>query len=595
VSRHRQAVLIVLAVGITLWLTSPLGLLGEHEHCPLWRWIVALIAGAIGALTATNTKLQHVSDRFNQQSPRRRFAIAVSITIIAAAYFVLTALNQDRDFFPFTHDECSYAIQTQMIAHGHLWMPQHPLADFFDSFYLITRRVYASMYFPGTAMLNAPAIWLHLPFWCIPVLIAGAIVGLVYRIIAEMVDPLSGLLAAFLIVSLSWFRLQSIMLMSQLPELFLGLLMIWAWLRWRASGYQFKRWLLLIGILGGWAAITRPLDSVCFISPIGVAVVGNLILQKRRVLSACGFLLLGMAPFLLLQLICNHGITGHWFQTPFDYYAERNLPGTSYGFHPLDPNAKVQSVLPQKTMEFEHWAQPYIQRHQPNQLAADWWNFRLPAVVSATLPARPLLILVPIGLLGLTDRRLWVLFAVAPIFLLLYIGYTFFLEHYCLVIAPAVALLIILAIKECSSAIPGAANRLIPAVVFMVLAFAATDLWELNHWDKRHAVDDVPFHSSLMRNLHELTDSNAIVLFRFPSDAEPALSPISGEPVYNIDAPWPDDEPMIRANDLGPLNVELFDYYARIAPSRTARIFDRKTGKVQDLGPVSELANRKHN
>jgi hypothetical protein len=219
----------------------------------------------------------------------------------------------------------------------------------------------------------------------------------------------------------------------------------------------------------------------------------------------------------------------------------------------------------------------------------------LPDVAAATLPARPLVILLPIGLLGLVDSRRWVLWAAAPIFLLLYIGYTFFLEHYSLVIAPAIILLVLLAIKQFLIAFPGAAGRLAPGVVFLILAFAATDLWELNHWDGRHAVDDVPFRSPLMRSLHELPDTHDIVLFKFPTDAEPALSPIAAEPVYNIDAPWPDDEPMIRANDLGPRDSELFDYYAKIAPNRLVHIFDRKTGKVQDLGPVGELAHGQRN
>lgn len=590
-NRKRLTTVIALACGIALFVTLPLGMAGEHERCPVWRWIVAAGVSIVGAIASRNEKLGLVTERFNAQSGRNRWMIAVAIAVVCSLYFIFTAINQDRDFFPFTHDECSYAIQTQMLACGHLWMPQHPLADFFDSFYLITKPVYASMYFPGTAVLNAPGVWLHLPFWCIPVLIAGAIVGLVYRIIAEILDPLSGLLAAFLIVSLSWYRLQSIMIMSQLPELLLGLLAIWAWLRWRASGYRSWRWLLLIGLFIGWAAITRPVDAICFALPIGVGVVGVLKSDPRKLLLACLFVLVGSAPFMLMQLIDDRGITGRWLQTPFDFYADRNMPGTTYGFHPLDPHAVIQSVLPQKRMEYDHWAIPFIQRHQQGELLSDWWRLRLPAIASATLPARPLVILLPIGLLGLTNSRRWLLFAAAPMFVFLYVGYTFFLEHYCLVIAPAIALLVLLSIKQIRVSVPSA-KWLGAAVAFAVIGFAATDLWELNHWDRRHSVDDVPFRSSLMRSLHELKQGNGIVLFRFPEDSEPPNSPISAEPVYNIDTAWPDNAPLIRAHDLGPRDAELFDYYAKIAPNRDVQIFDRKTGQVQDLGSVGHLAHQ---
>src|SRR5205814_1552979 len=88
-----------------------------------------------------------------------------------------------------------------MLLHGRLWMPQHPLADFFDSFHLITRPVYASKYFPGTAMVYAPGLALHLPYWLMPALAAGAVVGLVYRVIGELLDGASGIVAAIPLLS----------------------------------------------------------------------------------------------------------------------------------------------------------------------------------------------------------------------------------------------------------------------------------------------------------------------------------------------------------------------------------------------------------
>jgi hypothetical protein len=96
----------------------------------------------------------------------------------------------------------------------------------------------------------------------------------------------------------------------------------------------------------------------------------------------------------------------------------------------------------------------------------------------------------------------------------------------------------------------------------------------------------------LLRQLHSLDQPNSIVLFKFDIPVEDSVK-IREEPVYNVDAPWPDDEQMIRAHDFGPRNIQLFDYYARKDPTRTVSIFDRKTGAVQDLGPVGRLAHQR--
>src|SRR2546421_5439332 len=104
-----------------------------------------------------------------------------------------------------------------MVARGRLWMPQHTLADFFDSFHILVRPVYASIYFPGTAILNAPGVWLRLPTWVIPIGAAGLAVALTYRLTAELVGGAAGLLAALLMVSTGLFRTFSTMLMAQVP------------------------------------------------------------------------------------------------------------------------------------------------------------------------------------------------------------------------------------------------------------------------------------------------------------------------------------------------------------------------------------------
>ena len=243
------------------------------------RWIVvAAAAGAALTPPAAGVGLRGAGGD-PPANASRPGAGAVVVGLLAAAYFVFTAVHQGRDLFPKTHDDQSYLLQMRMLAGGRLWMPQHELADFFDTFYVLVRPKYASFYFPGAALLYVPTIWLGLPTWLMPAAVAGAVVGLVYRLTCELLDGAAALLAAVVLTSLSWFRVYSVLLTSHEPMLLLGLLMMWAWLRYRRG--RRPGWLLAVGAFAGWGAVTRPVDALCFAVPIGVALLLDLTRQPR--------------------------------------------------------------------------------------------------------------------------------------------------------------------------------------------------------------------------------------------------------------------------------------------------------------------------
>ncbi len=573
---HRLWVVLMLATGISLWLA-----IGTAQYVGMtrWRWVAVAIAALAATLPPVRKGLEYLLDRIRHPSPRSRAIAATTIAILAGCYFIYTAVAQDRDLFAKTHDECSYLIQMQMLSHGRLWMSAHPMADFFDSFYILTRPVYASIYFPGTAILYVPSIWLGWPAWLMPVMTAAAVVGLLYRIVTEMVDGVAGALSAVLLVSLSWFRMLSVMLMSQVPLMLMGLLMLWAWLRWREN--RRTVWLLCIGIFAGWAAITRPLDALCFALPIAAAILTDLRRQPViKQIKSLACIAIAAGPFLLLQGIFNYGVTGSAWQTPAGLYAERDYPGTSLGFHPPDPNRRPTSTLPQKQLYYANKIAPYIAEHQPARLAHAWATRWLPMIADVTLPVRVLIVLLPLGLLGLVTLSRWVLLATLPLFMILYLFWTFFLEHYAVISAPAVILLVVLGCKAIAGAFPGLQGMLVLAL----LAIAATSTHELNA-----AVDDESFPSPVLRfaaeQLPQLVHRPAVVLFRF----DPANN-IAEEPVYNTDSAWPDNAPLIRAHDLGTRNTEIFHYYANLQPNRWFYRFDRKTNILLPLGTARDLA-----
>jgi hypothetical protein len=536
---------------------------------------------------------------------------ALLVGVVATAYFVFTAFHQDRDLFPKTHDESSYLLGMQMLAHGRLWMPKHPLADFFETFYVIVDPVYASKYFPRhRADVRADD------------LAALADVGaarrrqrrdrrLLYRIITQLADGVAGLLAAILMASLSWFRMLSILLFSQVPMLLLGLLVVWAWLRWRDKP-RFG-WLIAIGAFAGWGAITRPVDALVFAAAVGVGMLCSLwrTAAKRWVVAA-GWVVLGAAPFLTVQLIFNKGVTGHVLQTPFAYYIDRDHPQTSFGFHDYDPRDGAASSLPQKRDYYRNVIAPLVQRHRIGNLLHNWVRRdvpgqpaydrpRLPMVVDSTMPFR---VLLPIAFVGLPrlDRR-----------------------------PPAGAVADVAAVHPRVRSVhvfpralrrqrrPGgdpehrprrrsagddvaAVRKCDPLVVRAWRGHArlALDVRAQPHLhaarprsrgqSNSHVIDDETFHSNFLRAVNtqipDVIQKPAVILFRYA----PGQNVIE-EPVYNNLAAWPDDQEIVRAHDFGDgRNIQIVQYYAEHQPDRVFYRFDRATMTLSPpLGTARQL------
>jgi hypothetical protein len=569
-----------------------------------WRWAFVLLAAVAGFTTPAARWSAAIGRRIAAPAPAARRRVALALALAASGYLLLTALLQDRDLFPKTHDDLSYLLQIRMLSVGRLWLPAHPLPDFFDTFYVLARPVYASLYFPGAALLYLPTAWLDLPTWVLPLAVAGACVGLVYRVVAELIDGSAGLLAAVLLLATSYFRMYSVMLTSHEPMLLLGLLLVWAWLCWRRSARPMG-WAVLIGVLAGWAAITRPADAVCFAMPVGVAMLLRTfrmtdVGRGRRVAALLACLVAGAAPFLALQAWFNVGVTGSVLQTPYGLYLRQDQPGSAFGFHAIDPAARPVSVVPQKQVHFDQFYAPLAARHTPSQAATTWLRRYGPLAADVVAPLRLMLVAVPVGLLALRgDRRRWVLIATVPLLLAVYVLNPFFLEHYALVAVPGMAVLMLLGWRTAAAALPGGlAGRGRSAVAAGWLAACVAVLPEGNAlWAALHdagtaavpttarlqaealQVTDEPFRSATMAIRQAIPHSDEI--------AKPALifvrwnpgDNIQAEPVYNVDTAWPDEAEVIFAHDLGEArNRELITHYRRGKPNLRIYLWDRREG-----------------
>jgi hypothetical protein len=581
-SRARKIAIPLLAlVGIQAWLLIDNAFWGRNSQ-------VTLLAAAL--LVAVIPPLPRVAwiflRRLRHPTGGARAITAWAVALIAGISLYRYALACGRDLLPVMHDEFQFLLQARMLAGGKLWMPPHPLIDFFDTFYVLIQPHYAAQSFPGTAFFYVPALWLHVTPWKWSIGIAAATVGLFYRVAADLVDGLAGLLAAAMLGLLSMLHLVSTMVLAQTPLLLLALAAIWAYLHWRRSRKNI--WAACIGFFSGWMAVTRPSDAVIFGLPLFIAVLIDLC-RNRRAAAPLIFIALAAAPWLALQLVFNHGVTGRWLTSPFTLYNQRDQPRLVYGLHIPPGNPPPLTRVPQKRAYYHDSVRPWLLRHRPELFWQTFKTLRLPVTIGDALPQPMLVALLPIGLLAWRGRRAWVLAVTLPLFFLIYTPYPLFPAHYTLIAAPAAILTAVLAPRAISLAWPRAR-----AAAWTALSIFVTGLFFTGPVDNYQMVSALAFHATVLKSADELTAAlaargrPAVVLFRRDQSVSNDF-----EPVYNLDAAWPDDALVIRAHDRRGENWIIFQYYAHHGPDRAFYLFDesRPLEGLRFLGMASDLAS----
>lgn len=587
----------LLIFGVELWLN-----LGEGDYGRGYKPLLVAAAIVAGFIRPINRRFNRVWNWVSNPSPWVRTWIALGIAVGSALFLLWTERMQGIEFKPKYQDEFSYLIQMRMLSHGRLWMPGLPLPEFFDSFYILVKPVYASMYFPGAAMMFLPALLLRLPYWAGTLAVAGICAGMLFLVLAEVLDGVLGILGVMLLLSLPWFRLMSIMVMSQIPMLLLGLVMTWAALKWRKN--RGRGWLLLLGAAMGWAAITRPMDAVCFVIVVGIAMAMDLWGKRwKEWITTAALIVVPALPFLVLQLGLNRGVTGNWMKSPFAEYNDAIYPG-AMGFHGGDAPEHV-SDIPEVQYFYEIKVRPLLKEHRVENVFGiglkDEWNF-----VRTVAIADPYLwVIAPLSLVAMWDRRRWMVWGMLPVFFGVMSIYAFSwdLPHYFIMVMPATILLAVLPIRFLTNAFPGKEATIRTMMGLGIAVIVITDLPQFNR-----VVHDQPFvYAELDRIDNDLATipERAVVLFHFNRDAlvdgKKVTNNPSEEPVFNADVVWPDDATIVRARDLngdvaevgkpGDRDRALYEYYSRIAPGRVIYLYNRgaESGRLTRLGTADEL------
>ena len=550
------------------------------------RWGPFLLAALLCAIPWVRNTLSSFLDRLRNPTPRARRVTTLGIALAASLYLFVTASLQHRDLTAKQQDESMYLVQTQMLARGRLWMPQHEHPDFFESFHVLVRPKYAGMYFPGTALAYAPSIWLGLPPWAWSILIAGAAVGMTYRVLTELVDGVAGWLAVLLLIASSIFRFLSVMVMSHTLMLLLALLMTWAFLCWRRE--HRLRFAALCGLFAGWAAITRPLDALCYAVPLMFAVAWELRRAPwRQWLGFAAVAFLAAAPLLALQLILDYGVTGRLLLTPVTLYHQHYWPQAMIGFSGNLEGYQPPTDRIQFHQYYDHYITPSFNQFRDHSALKLLTTVRLPMYMNAALPCLLLAAFIPLSLFRMRRPGRSAFFLALPLFFGGYATFMFFRKHYGAVFFPPLFLSILLGARAVEQTWPQWRNGWNSFIALAILGLTLASLPEIIP-GVRDQMSPTPILHEFNRAVRKLEHKPALVFVH----QDGGNDDWSQEPVYNTDVAWPDDAAVVRAHDLGPRNIELIRYYAQRQPARAVYLFDKPTLKMIYLGMATELAKK---
>jgi hypothetical protein len=300
-----------------------------------------------------------------------------------------------------THDEFSYALMGETLAHGHVSNPVPPLTEFFDTFHVLMHPVYASKYFPaqglflalGEKLTGHPAVGL----WLSSALACGAITWM----LQGWISPGWGLLGGFvMVVQYGIFSYWSQTYWGGMVPALGGALFFGAIRRLGDRfSWQNSIWLSL-GLLI--LANSRPLEGLLAVLPaIGLFIHR---LWRNRRWQETGFwprlvlpTVLVLTPGAIAMGNYNHAITGSALSTPYVLHERQYQETPLLLFLPLRPKLTYSGPMLRYYYEVNEM-RPYLSQRIPKlwplavgRKIATWWDFYCGILLSIPLFLPPLL------------------------------------------------------------------------------------------------------------------------------------------------------------------------------------------------------------
>ncbi|HVJ83631.1 MAG TPA: glycosyltransferase family 39 protein [Planctomycetia bacterium] len=257
-----------------------------------------------------------------------------------------------RELPPDLHDEYSYLFQASSFLAGRTTWPADALTPAFAQLHVLHGDVYASRYFPGTALLLAPFVHFEAVPW-FAWICAASIAGFV-GLAARRHSPAAGYCAGLIAATFPGVASFGNAILSPAPTM--AAIAAFYWSFFRAVERPSPPFAAMVGAFAGLAFITRPLTAACLGLPFALyslrlALRGGRPDHRRTVAIAAAM----FALFVLGLFGFNRSVTGRFFHTPYEKYNVEVTPSHVFGFY-----NKIRGEsrrLPTCDLEYDSWAE----------------------------------------------------------------------------------------------------------------------------------------------------------------------------------------------------------------------------------------------
>jgi hypothetical protein len=503
-----------------------------------------------------------------------RFRSAILASCLALVLYLAVGYVGGRGFTPHMHDEFAYIFQAKTFAHGRVSFPAPPIPEFFESFHVLTEKVYASKYPPGHALAILPGVLLGFPILMPIVLSVGSLL-LLYLIVRTIESDLCALLCVGLFALSPLQVMLATSHLSHTSSLFFLLLFVYL----SGCGKEQRSPFLALasGVALGIAFLARPVTALAFAFPF---VIRDLVVsindarkgtwEGLRCFLASSISFVAIAGSLLAY---NVLVTGDPLRFPWVEYTERYIPMDTLGFQHDSKIASQHNLSPLMTEFNRNYVEPLRRAYSFWGAVKQFWVHRVPDTIYVSDDMFGLAALVPFAFLVplLPQERLF-LASAASLFFAYFFYYGGF-PRYHFEVVPFLIYFFIKGTLAFSRILTKDGSRFLQRFLLFHLMSGVIVALPCNllggFYSKRNLTK---YHSEFRDLVRELPGDSKLIFVRYKSDHQFHYDLINNEPDLK-------NSKTIYVHDLGARNGELMKCF----PDRSFYRFDEAKWKIERL------------